>query len=71
LACVENDKPSSRGRRNIGGGDPRLCEVDRPDTAVMGFAVVATANHYVADVLVGSGVALTALLLVSRLRWLC
>jgi membrane-associated phospholipid phosphatase len=34
----------------------------------MAFAVVATANHFVLDVLVGSAVALTALVLVSRLR---
>jgi membrane-associated phospholipid phosphatase len=33
----------------------------------MAFAVVATANHYVVDALVGSAVAATALVLVSRL----
>jgi hypothetical protein len=33
----------------------------------MAFAVVATANHYVLDVVVGCGVALTALLVASRL----
>ena len=36
----------------------------------MGLAVVATANHYVVDALVGSAVAATALALVSRFRWL-
>jgi membrane-associated phospholipid phosphatase len=35
--------------------------------AAMAFAVVATANHYVLDVVVGCGVALTALLVASRL----
>jgi hypothetical protein len=38
--------------------------------AAMSFAVVATANHYVADVLVGGVVALTALLIASRGPWL-
>jgi PAP2 superfamily len=38
--------------------------------ATMAFAVLATANHYVLDVLVGGAVALTALLLVSVFaRW--
>jgi hypothetical protein len=36
----------------------------------MALAVVATANHYVVDALVGSAVAATALVVVSRLRWL-
>jgi hypothetical protein len=35
--------------------------------AAMAFAVVVTANHYVADVLVGSAVALAALVLAARL----
>ena len=34
----------------------------------MAIAVVATANHYIVDALVGSAVALAALVLVSRLR---
>jgi membrane-associated phospholipid phosphatase len=34
----------------------------------MALAVVVTANHYVADVLVGSAVAGTALLIARRLR---
>ena len=36
----------------------------------MALAVVATANHYVVDALVGSAVAATALVLVSSFRWL-
>jgi membrane-associated phospholipid phosphatase len=36
----------------------------------MALAVVITANHYVADALVGAAVAAAALVLVSRLRWL-
>jgi hypothetical protein len=37
--------------------------------AVMALAVVVTANHYVADALVGSAVALLALAAVTRLPW--
>jgi membrane-associated phospholipid phosphatase len=36
--------------------------------AAMAFAVIATANHYVLDALVGSAVALAAVLLASRLH---
>lgn len=49
---------------------PRAYAIAVVVPAAMAFAVLATANHYVADVLVGSGVALTALLLASRPRWL-
>jgi PAP2 superfamily len=46
---------------------PRAYPLAAAVPTAMAFAVVATANHYIADVVVGSAVALAALLLVSRL----